>query len=139
MAFIYDIYSPIHWVAANAEGTQDLLYVRSPSKYEYQLQDVSAPDSGRTEDGLMHKDRVGQVCKLVMSWDNIDTQSVSQLLQIFQPEYLYAEYLDAYTGAYRIDRFYVGDRSAPLYNSKRGLWSSVAFNLIRQEGGSLIT
>ena len=31
-----------------------------PSKYDWQLSDVSSKDAGRTEDGLMHKMRIDQ-------------------------------------------------------------------------------
>lgn len=150
MAFIDDVHSPIRWVSSvsNPSSSQKT-YVRSPSAYQYDLQDVSESDAGRTEDGRMHKKRIGQVCKISMSWNNVDTATVSALLQMFQPEYLYVYYLDAYTGAYRTDYFYVGDRSAPLYTNYKttgttgsdvkGLWSNVAFNLIRVDGGTEIS
>lgn len=147
MAFTLDNSSPIRWVSSVASpSTSQRTYVRSPSAYQYDLQDVSESDAGRTEDGKMHKKRIGQVCKISMSWNNIDTATVSTILQMFNPEYLYVNYLDAYTGTYRTDYFYVGDRSAPLYTNYntdgtqvRGLWSNVAFNLIRVDGGTNIS
>ena len=36
--------------------------VKSPSSYLWKLEDVSAADAGRTEDTVMHKKRVGQLC-----------------------------------------------------------------------------
>ena len=36
----------------------------TPSEFTYGLQDVSASDSGRTQDGLMHKNRITQKVKL---------------------------------------------------------------------------
>ena len=148
MAFSDDVHSPIRWVADNSSGNNKS-YVRSPSSYQYDLQDVSESDAGRTEDGKMHKKRIGQVCKISMSWNNVTTETVSTLLKLFQPEYLYVYYLDAYTGNYRTDYFYVGDRSAPMYTNYnttgtsgtavKGLWSNVAFNLIRVDGGTPIS
>ena len=32
----------------------------TPSAFGWSLQDISAADSGRTEDGLMHKNRIAQ-------------------------------------------------------------------------------
>ena len=147
MAFTLDNSSPIRWISSVASpSASQRTYVRSPSAYQYDLQDVSESDAGRTEDGKMHKKRIGQVCKISMSWNNIDTQAVSTLLQMFQPEYLYVNYLDAYTGTYRTDYFYVGDRAAPMYtnynttsSTVKGLWSNVAFNLIRVDGGTNIS
>lgn len=145
ITFSEDVHSPIKWVANNSSGTNKS-YVKSPSVYQYELEDVSESDAGRTEDGMMHKKRIGQVCKLEMAWNNIDTATVSALLQLFQPEYLYINYLDAYTGLYRTDYFYVGNRSAPMYtnynttgtssSTVKGLWSNVAFNVIRVDGGT---
>lgn len=145
MAFSLDNASPIRWVADNSSGNNKS-YVRSPSSYQYDLQDVSESDAGRTEDGKMHKKRIGQVCKISMAWNSVTTDTVSTLLKLFQPEYLYVNYLDAYTGTYRTDYFYVGDRAAPMYTNTgttsstvKGLWSNVAFNLIRVDGGTLVS
>ena len=129
--------SPIRWVSNTAAGTVKT-YVKSPSDYQYDLQDVSRSDAGRMEDAWMHKYRVGQVCKISLEWQNVPTDVVAALLQMFDPEYLYVNYLDAKTGGYRTDYFYVGNRSAPLYNSAMGLWKNVSFNLERVDGGSLV-
>lgn len=134
--FQYDELSPIRWVSSSAGGTRT--YVKSPSGYEYELQDVSKSTAGRTEDALMHKQRIGQVCSLKLSWNNLHTEDVAALLQMFDEEYFYVNYLDAKTGEYRTDRFYCGNRTTPMYNAVLGVWSNVAFNLIRQEGGRLV-
>ena len=137
ITFANDPLSPIHWVASTSSGTNKK-YIKSPSKYQYDLQDVSRSDAGRMEDAIMHKYRVGQVCKVSMEWQNVTTDVVSALLQAFDPEYLYAEYLDAKTGTYRVGYFYVGNRSTPLYSTTNGVWENVSFNLERVDGGSLI-
>lgn len=134
--FQYDALSPIRWVSSSAGGTRT--YVKSPSSYEYELQDVSKSTAGRTEDALMHKQRIGQVCSLNLSWNNLHTEDVAALLQMFDEEYFYVNYLDAKAGEYRTDRFYCGNRTTPMYNAVLGVWSNVSFNLIRQEGGRLV-
>lgn len=108
--------------------------IRCPSSYLWKLQDVSAADSGRTEDTVMHKNRIGQCVAIELAWQNIPTADVSALLQAFNPEYIQVCYLDAMQGKYVTSEFYVGDRSAPMYNSRLGLWSSLAFNLIERSG-----
>lgn len=135
--FAYDPLSPIRWVSNTAAGTVKT-YVKSPSDYQYDLQDVSRSDAGRMEDAWMHKYRVGQVCKISLEWQNVTTDVVAALLQMFDPEYLYVNYLDAKTGTYRTDYFYVGNRSAPLYSTTNQVWKNVAFNLERVDGGSLV-
>lgn len=110
--------------------------VRCPSSYVYTLEDVSASDAGRTEDSMMHKKRVGQVVGLELSWQNISTKDVSTILKAFDPEYIEVCYLDAKQGDYVTSEFYVGNRSAPMYNAAKGLWSNVSFNIIKRSGGN---
>lgn len=120
----YDQYNPIRRV-----GTA---YVRSPSVYTYGLQDVSDPDAGRTEDALMHKNRIAQKVTLGLAWNNISTAEVSEILTAFNPEYIEVEYLDAKAGSYLTKTFYVGDRSVPMYSSILNIWQNVTFNLIER-------
>lgn len=124
MAYSFDAYNPIR--------TVDGQYVRSPSSYQYGLQDVSMADSGRTEDALMHKNRIAQKVKLTLSWQNIPIEDCSQILNLFDKEYIDVCYLDPKAGGYVTKRFYVGDRTAPMYNNTLHLWNNVSFNIIEQ-------
>lgn len=108
--------------------------VKCPSSFQWKLQDVSESDAGRTEDTVMDKKRIGQCVKLEIEWQNITVEEASAILQAFNPEYIMITYLDAMQGGYRTSEFYVGDRSAPLYNAKLGVWKNVAFNCIERSG-----
>lgn len=119
---------------ANPIASVDGTAVRCPSKYQYELYDVSDTDAGRTEDTKMDKKRIGQCVKLILEWDNLTTAQVSAILQAFNPEYINVRYLDARLGTYRTSEFYVGDRTAPLYNATLGVWENVAFNIIERSG-----
>lgn len=119
---------------ANPIATVDGATVPCPSKYQYDLQDVSASDAGRTEDTKMHKKRIGQCVKIELSWNYITTAQLSTILQAFNPEYLTVRYLDGMSGGYRTSEFYVGDRTAPMYNAELGLWENVSFNIIERSG-----
>lgn len=118
----------------NPIASVDGVAIPCPSSYQYLLEDVSAADAGRTEDCVMHKMRVGQTIALELSWRNVPTNVVSQVLQAFQPEYVSVRYLDALSGAFKTDIFYVGNRTAPMYNATMGLWSSLSFKLIDKNG-----
>lgn len=107
---------------------------RCPSFYQWKLADVSASDAGRTEDTVMHKNRIGQTVGIELSWNNISTQEVSAILKMFNPEYITVCYLDAMAGDYITKVFYVGDRTSPLYNTRLGLWQNVSFNLVARKG-----
>lgn len=108
--------------------------IRCPSSYLWKLEDVSASDAWRTEDTKMHKKRIGQIVGLELAWQNIPTADVSAILQAFNPEYIEVCYLDAMSGDFKTSEFYVGNRSTPLYNATKGLWSNVSFNIIERSG-----
>lgn len=108
--------------------------VKCPSSYVYKLEDVSASDAGRTEDMLMHKKRIGQLVGLELSWQNITTEEASAILKAFDPEYIEVCYVDAKQGKYVTSEFYVGNRSAPMYNCVKGLWSNLSFSLTERSG-----
>lgn len=108
--------------------------IKCPSAYTWKLEDISSSDAGRTEDTKMDKMRIGQVVGLELSWKNLTTEEVSAILKAFNPEYIMVSYLDAMEGTYVESEFYVGNRSAPLYNAAKGLWSNVSFNLIERSG-----
>lgn len=118
--------NPIAWV----DGKE----VPCPSSCLWKLEDISAADAGRTEDTVMHKKRIGQLVGLELSWQNIDTATASEILKAFNPEYISVRYLDPMQGDYVTSTFYVGNRSAPMYNATLGLWSDVSFNIIERSG-----
>ena len=119
---------------ANPIASVDGTAVRCPSVYQWELYDVSDTDAGRTEDTVMDKKRIGQCVKLQLAWNNIDSTEVSKILKAFNPEYISVRYLDAMEGEYRTTVFYVGDRSAPLYNATLDVWENVSFNIIERSG-----
>lgn len=123
---VLDQYNPIRSVDGRA--------VICPSSYQWKLEDISASDAGRTEDTTMHKNRIGQVIGLELVWNNVSIEDAAELLQAFNPEYINVTYLDAMEGKYITSEFYVGNRSAPLYNSRLGKWSKISFNLIKRSG-----
>lgn len=120
----YNPYNPIKTVDGNA--------VKCPSAYQWSLSDLSDSAAGRTEDTIMHKNRIGQKRKLSLEWKNLTTEECSAILKAFNPEYIKVCFLDAFDGDYMTKTFYVGDRSAPLYNSKMGIWNNVSFSITEQ-------
>lgn len=108
--------------------------VRCPTSFVWNLQDISAPDAGRTEDTVMQKMRVGQARSISLSWSYLTTDEISVILTAFNPEYISVTYLDPMVGGSRTSEFYVGDRSAPMYNATLDLWENVSFNIIERSG-----
>ncbi len=122
--YSYDQYNPIR--------TVDGVYVKTPSTYQWDEEDISEPDAGRTEDGLMHKKMIRRAIKLSLAWNNLRAEDISSILKIFDKEYLSINYYDAKQGAYQTKTFYVGNRTTPMYNARLNVWSSLTFNLIER-------
>lgn len=108
--------------------------IPGPSSYVWELEDVSSEDGGRTEDINMHKKRIGQVKGVELAWQNVSIPDASLILKAFNPEYVHVTYLDAMEGDWITAEFYVGNRSAVLYNSTLGVWESISFKLIKRKG-----
>lgn len=92
----------------------DGVEIPCPSSFSWGLQDISASESGRTDDTLMHKNRVGQKRKISLAWNAPTWKMTSQILQAVNPEYIDVTYPDMMSGKYETRTFYVGDRSAPV-------------------------
>ena len=105
-----------------------------PSVYSWSLQDVSAPDSGRTEDSLMWKNRVSQKRKLKLGWKMKNTDTTAFILQSFNPEYIDVTYFDMQDNQYETRTFYVGDREAPVkyWWVGRHMIETITFDIIER-------
>ena len=93
------------------DGTQ----LPCPSTFTWGLQDVSASDSGRTQDAVMHKNRIAQKRTLSIGWNAPSWEDTCKIIKAVNPEYIKVEYPDPLSGNKHEERtFYVGDRSAPF-------------------------
>lgn len=106
-----------------------------PSEYTWGLNDVSAGESGRTDDALMHKNRVAQKRKLELTWIGLGWQETAALMAAVNPEYISVRYPDMLSGQYEVRTFYVGDRTAPVKYWRVGadkMIEKVSFNFIER-------
>lgn len=114
--------------------TVDGVTIKTPSTFSWGLQDVSDSASGRTQDALMHKNRISQKRKLSIGWNNPTREEAAAILQAFNPEYVSVRYPDAMSGTDETRIFYVGDRGSPMkiwtINNKR--YSQVSFDIIER-------
>lgn len=104
----------------------------TPSSFSWGLQDISASESGRTDDTIMHKNRVGQKRKLSLQWNAKDKATTAKILKAFNPEYISVTYPDAMSGNDETRTFYVGDRTASvkLWWVGKQLYESISFDII---------
>lgn len=88
--------------------------IKTPAAVTWSLQDLSSPDTGRTLDGIMHKDRVAQKVKLTCKWPAMSTADASILLKAVNANVNFQlTYFDVQENGNRTATFYVGDRTAP--------------------------
>lgn len=81
--------------------------VKTPSKFGWSLQDVSAADSGRTQDALMWKNRVATKEKISLEWAGVTTAEASAILQAFTAEYFSVTYHSPLTNS-DVQRLFTG-------------------------------
>lgn len=107
--------------------------LKTPADVTWSLQDLSSPDTGRTLDGVMHKDRVAQKVKLTCKWPAMSTVDASTLLKAVNASVNFQlTYFDVQENANRTATFYVGDRSAPYLwiREDSKMVENVAFDFI---------
>lgn len=112
--------------------TVDGVALPDPSEFSWGLQDISDSDSGRTEDTIMHKNRIGQKVTISLGWNNPTAEKTALILQAVNPEYISVSYPDAMAGHNLTKTFYVGDRSAPIkwWNVQGKIYTKLSFNII---------
>jgi hypothetical protein len=104
-----------------------------PPEFGWSIQDVSAPDSGLTLDGLMQKERVTRKEKIQLKWNGKSPEDTATILQAFADEYFDVTYVCPLTNSVVTKQFYCGDQSAPYYWwCNGGLLESVSFNIIER-------
>lgn len=114
--------------------TVDGVEMPCPSVFSWGLQDISAAESGRTDDALMHKNRVGQKRKISLQWNGLSWENTSRVLTAFNPEYINVSYPDMMSGQYETRIFYVGDRASPvkIWWVGKKIMDSVSFDIIER-------
>lgn len=124
MANEYSEFNPIRSVNGSA--------IPCPSAYTFILSDVSAADAGRTEDTVMHKNKLGEMVKIELSWQNVPHKIVYDVLNAFDKEYFTVTYYHPKFMTWKTSTFYVGDRTSPMYNNRLGLWQNLNLNIIER-------
>lgn len=109
-------------------------YIKSPSSMTVHIEDVSRSDAGRTEDALMHKNRITRKRKIDLQWSNPTPAEAQEILGAFSSEYFSVTYYDPLEGTNATRTFYSGDQDVPVkiwtVNNKR--YESIAFNIIER-------
>lgn len=112
----------------------DGVVVATPSTYSYDIEDLSSEETGRTLDGVMHKDVVAVKDYYTCEWKHLSWEQAAQILNLVDGKtQVSARLIDPRRpGQYICGQFYVGKRSGALNNLRHhtNMWS-VSLQFIR--------
>lgn len=110
--------------------------VKTPSSFVVGIQDISNPDSGRTLDGIMHKNMLTSKVTIAMEWYNTTPAETAAILNAFEAnEYFSVTYWDPRNATSQVTKtFYLGDREAPVKQWYSGgeRYETVSFTIIER-------
>ena len=91
-----------------------------PSSFEVVLQDFQSDDSNRSADGTMHIDVICTKRQIQMGWNYLESNTLFQLLRLFDGSDTYQVYFpDATIGTWITRTMYVGDRQYSIIRVKQ--------------------
>ncbi|MGP2466414.1 DUF6711 family protein [Lactiplantibacillus plantarum] len=109
--------------------------VKAPQSLEVAIQDIDARAS-RDANGLLHRDRIAIKRKLTVKWGPLTLAENSTILKAVSGQFFSCSYLDPQEGAVVTKKFYVGDRTAPVYTlnpvTSDYIWQNVSMDFIEQ-------
>jgi len=108
--------------------------IPQPYVFKFNVMDISSSDAGRTEDTIMHKNRVGQKRKISLAWRCQNPDDVNAILKAFDPEYFQVTYPDMLEGKTVTKTFYSGDKAIEVYmwTLKKKIINTISFDIIEQ-------
>lgn len=112
----------------------DGVRIKTPSVFQFSINEVSAASAGRTSDGLMHKERITRKRKIVLQWNGTTPEETQAILQAFSPEYFKVTYYDPLDGATKTRTFYAGDQTMPVksWSANKKIYEQVSFDIIER-------
>lgn len=106
-----------------------------PSTYKVEIEDLSSEATGRTLDGIMHKDVVATKASIECSWKKLSWVDAAKLLgAIDGKSQIRLSYVDPRVpNSILTGNFYVGKRSTPVLNlnDSERTWSDISFTFIQ--------
>lgn len=101
------------------------------------FESLAGPNSGRTDDGIMHIDWVfRKIRKIEIEMPPMTAAEVSQLLSLVQGQEYEIIYFDPLANAEKMIGAYTSNSSSQLYSGviRNGLYQGVAFSAIELAG-----
>lgn len=114
-------------------GGKDFTGFLLESGIKWSRNDIDGSSAGRTQDGLMHRNRVTSKAKLELSIRRLTTEQLMELNAALAPQYIDVTYLDPRDGI--VTRtFYGSSVSSTVMRVSGGktYWKGTTFNLIER-------
>lgn len=115
-------------------GTSLLPYLATEG-IKWQRNDLDAPDSGRTLDGVMHRSRVASKVTLEITCRPLTTSEARVVLAAIYPEFVTVVYDDPQLGTTSTKTMYSNNNPATFAQQQTDgtyLWKGITFPLIEQ-------
>ncbi len=113
----------------------DGVAIPTPSTYKFNLEDLSSEATGRTLDGVMHKDVIDDKDTYECTWKNLSWEDTATLLNaVNKKSKVSLTYLDPRVPNTLLTHdFYVGKRSSVALNlnDPDRTWTDITFSFIR--------
>ena len=113
----------------------DGVAIPTPVEYGFDIEDLSSQNSGRTLDGVMHKDVVSVKDYYTCRWSRLSMQETATLLNLVNGKtQVSLTYVDPRTpNTMLTNTFYVGKRSGKANNLTwaNNTWKDISFQFIR--------
>lgn len=94
-----------------------------PIEFQAKVMDLdNAETTVRTADGTLSRDRITVKRQIEISWNALQWEDVSAILQAMSGQFFELTYPDPMTGQQETKSFYVGDRQAPIAINKNGVY-----------------
>lgn len=112
----------------------DGVTIPTPSEYKFSVEDLSSENTGRTLDGIMHKDVVAVKDTYSCVWKKLDWEDTAILMKAVDGKtkvnFTHADPRVANTMI--TGEFYIGKRDCTAINLKSpGKWSEISMTFIR--------
>lgn len=113
----------------------DGVAIPTPSTYKAGIEDLSSEATGRTLDGVMHKDVVDDKDYYDCTWKSLSWQDAATLLGALRKKEQFAfTHADPLVpNQFVTGQYYVGERSTAALNltDTKKTWSDISFRFIR--------
>lgn len=113
----------------------DGVTIPNPTTYKFSIEDLSSEETGRTLDGVMHKDIIDDKDVYECTWKNLSWEDTATLLNaINKKTQISFTYVDPRVPNQTLtNNFYVGKRGGAALNLRNdgNTWDDITFSFIR--------